>query len=60
MATGTSTPEKKKAPLPLIIGGVLVVGGIAAFFMFHSGDDGGAPAPKSSEIKISILCGQLF
>ena len=39
MAIGTSTPEKKKAPLPLIIGGVLVVGGIAAFFIFHNSDD---------------------
>jgi len=47
MATNPSSPEKKKAPLPLIIGGAVLVAGVVAFFLFRSGDEESAPAPKS-------------
>ena len=46
--------DKKKPPLPLIIGGVLVVGGLAGFLIFHKSDDGGSPAPKNEIHMISM------
>ncbi len=49
-----TSPEKKKAPLPLILGGAVVLGAIAAFFVFRDGDEGGAPAPKNEIRMVSL------
>jgi TonB family protein len=47
--------SKKKAPLPLMIAGVILLLGIVAFFVFRNGDDdGGAPSPRN-EIKMISL-----
>ncbi|MFZ4387974.1 MAG: hypothetical protein ACOYOI_07405, partial [Chthoniobacterales bacterium] len=51
----SNNQNKKKAPLPLMIAGVVVLAGIVAFFVFRNGDDdGGAPSPRN-EIKMISL-----